>query len=352
MVHKLLARITLIVLLLALVLPGGLALAQEGGQVDLTETYVSADKSLTFNYPAEWVTSEEFPGYVLLASDEAALESWTGDSEELLAEEAVVLGIFPPQALRMIVEDYPPESLEAAWEAMTTVDDSMTYEEPEKVTIGGHSAMQGGMAVEEESEGAAAVIEFDGNYVVVMANSAQGAYANHADTVAAILETLAYEYTAPTGPQTFTTEDKTLSLVYPPDWLALDMMGTVAVTNNFNLFSTDTEVPVEPGTIYVFIFRPGVRETETTTLADAVKEYADSTLQGEEQKLQEPVEAKLGDYSAVRLDYQTELGEGYLLAVDVEGQNMYIQVYTAAGELASIEDVVQPILDSIQCTPE
>jgi hypothetical protein len=327
-------------------------MAQDGDE--LTEEYVSAAGSVTFNYPSGWVVEESIPGFILLASDEEAIETGTVDSDEPPSGDSVLLVILDPSIIGLIVDDFEPTSLDEAMEILiaATEDLDSTYGEVEETSYGDHPANQTTM-VTEGQEGTATFIEFDEGYMLVLASSAVGAYEDHADTVNAILDTLSYD--VPEGLQTFTTEDETLTLEYPSDWLVFENMGTIMISNDTYFGNGDTYETVEtflPGMIRIWVLLPGVRTAQTDFLINAMLGYSSLTLYGPEQWTQ-GVETTLGEFDATRLDFVNKLGEGYLLAVDVGAEDyMYILVFTATGELADSEEEVLTILESIEYSPE
>jgi hypothetical protein len=332
---KLTARIVLIVLLFTAAFPAKLIMAQDGDE--LTEEYVSIGKSVTFNYPSGWVVEESIPGFILLASDEETIdEPPSGDS--------ALLTIFDPSIIGLFVDDFEPTSLDEAMEILIAgIEDlDSTYGEVEETSFGDHPAIQRSM-ITEGQEGTATFIEFDEDYVLVLASSAAGAYEDHADKVNAILDTLSYD--VPEEPQTFTSEDETLTLEYPSGWRIFENMGMIMISNDTYVMSDDTYETVEtllPGMIRIWISPPGVRTTQTDFLINTMLGYPSLTLYGAEQWPQ-GVETTLGEFDAARLDFVNKLGEGYLLAVDVGAEDyMYIMVFTATGELADFEEDEPP----------
>jgi hypothetical protein len=346
MIHQQIARIGLIVLLLMAVLP---VMAQGGDE--LTEEYVSTAGGVTFNYPEEWFVTETLPGFIVLATEESAVDLLMGEPDESLPEDAVALGIFSPSILGMLIDGFDPASLDEAWETLLTQEEDMemTFGEPEEITIGDHAAVQATLTADGQ-KGTATFIDFDGAYLLVLATAPDDAYADHAEMVDAIIETISYGAVSADTILTFTTLDETLTLEYPGGWLAFDLLGTIAVSNDTELMNRGSEDPVESGTVRIFIFRPGVFSIETDRLTDAVTQFGESVLYGEE--LTEPVETTLGDFDAARLDHQNDIGEGYLLAVDLDGDTMFIQVLAAVDELADFEEEVLAILESIEYSAE
>lgn len=338
---SLLLRIFLVVLVM---LPSSAVLAQ-----DDTESFTSSDHRVSFNYPSDWSTDESFPGLIQIGNDPSTFERIMNDTEDPLPDGSILTLIFTPSLTQMLFEGEQPESLQQVWEmyqAQAEEDDTTTISEPADISLGDHAALKISITSSTE-EGVLIIIDFDGEYVIVSSRSPLGQFADYELLVEALLESLTYSI--PEGPISFISENETLTLDYPGDWMALELMGTVAVSNDPLLLSRDSESPIESGLVMIFIFRPEVREFAAENLTDAVTQYAALTFEGEQ--LSEPAETTVGEHAAVRVDYQTELSEGYLLVVDFGGQYMYIQVQTAIDELENQEEMVLPILESIQYTP-
>jgi hypothetical protein len=326
--QKLWVSVMVVAVLIAAVLPVPAALAQEG--VELTETFTSSSGQFSFNYPSGWVAAENFPGFTMLASDEAVLE-WYDEEEDTMASDAVLMVIIDPSLVSMLSggASMQPDTLEEFWdmqlESLAEDEEDLAFGEPEQVLIGDLPALRGS-ATSELWEGMLTLIDFDGSYVTILSMVASGTLSDHEELITSIFETMAYNGAVSDAPITFTSEDEALSLEYPGGWVAFEMMRIVIVSNNPGIMGWQGDTEAEPGMLVIYIYPPGVRQIEATTLIDAVTQYADITLPGEAIVLAAPEETTFQDHDAVRIDYQSELSQGYLLAVDYDGATLFIQV--------------------------
>jgi hypothetical protein len=342
-----------VAVLIAAVLPVPAALAQEG--VELTETFTSSSGQFSFNYPSGWVAAENFPGFTMLASDEAVLE-WYDEEEDTMASDAVLMVIIDPSLVSMLSggASMQPDTLEEFWdmqlESLSEDEEDLAFGEPEPALIGDLPALHG-RATSELWEGMLTLIDFDGSYVTILSMAAPDMLSDREELITSILETMTYSSGAESdAPSTFTSEDEALSLEYPGGWVAFEMMRIVIVSNNPGIMGWQGDEEAEAGMLVIYIYPPGVRQIEVTTLIDAVTQYADITLPGEAIVLGEPAETTFNEHDAVRIDYQSELSQGYLLAVDYDGATLFIQVLAAVDELADQEEAAQSVLDTLQYT--
>lgn len=344
-------RVALVGLMMIAAALGALpALAQDGE--NLSETFETNDRSLRLDHPAGWTAEEMIlPGLVLLGSSPAAVET-VFDDESRLAAEDVVLMIIGPHAISLVFDEDPPATMRQAAALLAESASGETGEVGELVerTLNGQPALSF-PASGSQGDGVGVVIDFDGELVVVSAMAAPGEFEAFEQTVFAILDTLTYA--VPEGLASFETEDGALTFEYPAAWQTVDLMeGSVFVTNDLAAFGEN----IAPGTVIVLINTPEANFAfsmgEQDEMGAAVTEFAELWVEGEGRRLADPVETKIGEQAAMRVDYTTPQSEGFALAVDYDGAWLLIAVTTAPDELADFEEPVMALLASIAYQPE
>lgn len=185
------ATIGVLVLILTLVAVPFTAQAQ-----DLTETFTTADGSLTLNYPSGW-TAEEFLGTVLLANSEAATAVFTEGSAVQPGQ--VVVAVLTPESVAQNLAGSAEEVTSP--EGLLTVflsDTVTTYSEIETETLGGKPVARAS-ATENEELLLAYAIEFEsGVFGLVAQITVAGEEGEFEPTLRAVIESM--QASAPAEP--------------------------------------------------------------------------------------------------------------------------------------------------------
>lgn len=345
---------------LAMVLIGLLAgivpaLAQDGGE-ELTETFVTSDGTISLKYPAGWgIHTPYFADMIVFSNIPGTLVEENG---EAVMEGSVLVYLFGPQSAAMVFSEGLPASLDEAVEYVVQMAAEAEEDEevpelsaPEDLTLGGYAAVRIGVST-AEAEGSMVLIDFGGQLAVASITTIPGELLLFEEPVMAILDTLAYA--APTGPLTFTSDNGALTLDYPPGWVALDMQ-IVAVASSYNAIQFEDEEAAAPGTTMLLIYPPDIFSVliaEAKNTIEVAAFLANYWVPDEiEETVSKSVPVTVGEHEGVRIDFTTANDQGYVVALDLDGQIVAVLVRVAVGELADYEAAVQPILESIRYTP-
>jgi hypothetical protein len=337
------------------------ALAQGDGE-ELTETFVTTDGSISLKYPAGWaIDSPYMADMIIFSNDPAGLET----DDESIAAGSVLVYLFGPQSSSMVFSGDLPASLDDAVEMIVQMAEDSEGDgtpmpdlsAPAALTLGEYAAVRIGVST-ADAEGSMILIDFGGKFGIASITVAPGELPKFEATVMAVLDTLVYA--APTGPLTFTNDNGTLSLEYPPEWVALDMQ-IVAVATSYDAIQFENTEPAAPGSVMIFVYPPDIFSTLIAEAQD-LKGVASLLAQYwvpdfDPEKLGTPDGAplafvKFGEREAVRIDFTTATDQGYAFALDIDGQIVAVLVRAAVGELEDQDAAIMSIVDSIQYTPE
>lgn len=348
MYSKLLTRVLMSVLLIALISTPLSILAQDDDEQ--LATFVSSDNAITFDYPAEWHT-EEFmlPGIVFMGNSTEVVSASLASEEPVVAG-GLFMGIIAPQAISLMFEGVIPESLEEAMDLFIVTNEAEEGEETEageieEIEINERNALVVPI-IATTGEGLVYIIDFDGEYLFISVIAATGEFEDFADTVTAIVETIAY--TTPEGVLTF--QGDTLSFEYPATWLTFPLgEGSYTVMNDIGINQT----PVS-GQLWMLINEPNAVSLfslpEDATPEMVAEGFVDVAVQGEKE-LSEAAEILIGDYAGIKLDFVSAENEGYVLVLEVEDGVLVIAVSAAVGEIDDYEAEVMALIKSMVYTP-
>ncbi|MCL4239656.1 MAG: WD40 repeat domain-containing protein [Anaerolineae bacterium] len=182
-------RLAFVGIILVVLILGSVPLAAFA-QDSLSEQYVSPSGSLTFSYPAGWVTVED-QGLISLTNDEAALE------EDMVPPGAVGVLIVDPAMLRMVVYDLPDTSPQGVVAALA---EAISFGEigvnaisvPESFSLEGRDAARLSFALELGEMLMIAIDAGDGTVIAVVAVTAPGGMAQFEADILAIVATIEY----------------------------------------------------------------------------------------------------------------------------------------------------------------
>ena len=352
MYSKLFVRIMAGILAITLLNTPFQILAQDDGE-ELTETFVSSDNVLSFDYPTGWYAEELLPGIVLL-SNNAVIEDDTSFSSAVSSGD-LFIGIFSPQAMSLAFDGVTPDSMEQAFELFTeTTDDYVEIGEAETLEINERDALVV-TAVSSVGDGLVYVLDFDGEYVIISASTATGELDNFSDSFLAIVETI--EYGTPADVLTF--EESNLSFDYPTDWHAEEfwLPGVVFIGNDAEVVGTilenDTSVSsaVSSGDLFVTIVSPqamslafeGVTPDSMEHAVELFSETAEDDAEIGEAETLEINERDALIVTIVESDLDT-----LVYVLDFDGEYVIISANTATGEIDNFSDSILAIVETIE----
>ena len=187
------------------------------------------------------------------------------------------------------------------------------------------------------------------HFALASVKAAPGEFSQFEDTVMAILASITYAdivaFESPAGD---------LAFEYPLGWSVYEMIeGNFTITNGIPL--NYIHPMLDSGQVVVDVATPPTVEwylREDVGLSDDPTE-AIATLwtRDDERELGEVTDATVGNYIGTRLDFTTNMEEGYILLLDVDGGTFGIRVMTVPGELDDFDAEVTAILESIVYTP-
>ncbi len=185
------ATIGVLVLILTLAAVPFTAQAQ-----DLTETFTTADGSLTLNYPSEWI-AQEFLGTILLTNSEAATAVFTEGSD--IQSGQVAIAVLTPESVA--------QNLAGSGEDVTSTtnllevflgDTAVTYSEIETDTLGGKPVARA-TATEDSEVLLAYAVEFEsGVFGLAVQLTVAGEEGEYEPVLRAVIESM--QATAPAEP--------------------------------------------------------------------------------------------------------------------------------------------------------
>jgi hypothetical protein len=290
-------RLSVVVLVLVIMLNGMIALAQDGGE-KLTETFVTKDGTLLFDYPAGWHAEEyTIPGFSLLGTSAEVVEAmFYGDVASAPPPGDMVMFLVSPQAAGIMFNGEIPTSAEDALEFIMADEEGQSeFGEPETITVGDYTGLVV-PASGPEGDGLAAVVDFDGRYVLISAIAAPGGFGEFEATAHAIINSIVLR--DPQGTIRFEDDSPTISFDYPAGWLVFEgNEGNYAVMNTF----IAADVP-GPGQVMIAITTPtglatyGVTSESGATADLVASVFADSLLMEGDKALSDPVAVSFAGY--------------------------------------------------------
>lgn len=352
---RVLLLVTVGALLLALAIP---ALAQ--GDTELTETITDFNGRITINYPAEWTVQQPriMPELVFLGTSEAALDLMTGAAGAVpMPPGEMAVGVYGPQALPMFLQAGVPTSLDEALAFSKANDmEGSQYGEPEELTIAGLPAMRMTVA-NANGDGGVIAIDLGGEFAIALVTAAPGEYADQEALVFAVLDTLSYEVAE--GIIEYQSLDGSLRFDYPADWELMEMFpGNVSAVNDLALMASagaTSDLVVLPGVCMLVVNTPQsvffTPEIRYGTLADGATNYLAPWAIIPGTVVMDPVYVTVGGYQGVRIDFTATSREGYVMAIDQDGERVIVSVSSAPGEMAACDEVILPILESLRYAP-
>jgi hypothetical protein len=185
------------------------------GTPTLDQTYTSGDGSLTFRYPAGWVTRES-EGQIFLGTNAEVLESTGSSAAATPGQFAAAVIVFPTTSVAGLGAEAGPLDVVSAFApflsgASETAGDTNppVFNDPTSITIGSRRA-----ARVEGTSGAdqALLIALElesGVFAILAGGSAAGELTRFEPTLLAIAETMEYSSAAPisTPPEALATEE-------------------------------------------------------------------------------------------------------------------------------------------------
>ncbi|NDJ75169.1 MAG: hypothetical protein GYB65_02830 [Chloroflexi bacterium] len=309
----------------------------------LDAQYESADGRLRFAYPGAWVVDDHSfarLNMIVVGSSEAALNALA--AERSLPDGESVVGIMLPQP------GVAPEDVFSGWWSVGQLTggaplfpEPPTRSEPQPTVINDYPARRMDFPP-DELDSAWFSIDYGWAKLFVVT---YGAFDNHGDTLAALLDTLGFQPIPDV--LTFITPLADLWLDYPGDWLAYETTDT----NDVVLTSPEGLELRVPGLYRQFPYpsddAAGLA-TETLSVM-AHNSYGDTAYMiAQVADIAAPVDVQHGDNTGVRIDYTESNSEGFALALEFDGYLLPVMVQAEPGTLADQEADLALVLEALR----
>ncbi len=202
-------------LIVALMGSGTLAFAQDG-----TQTFMSDDGTLSFEYPADWI-AEDFFGVILLANSEDTFNAIMGDAKQIAPGQVLILAVTPDNLAEnadsfSFTPDLSLEDLAVVY--ATNVIGIENVGTPETATLGAYPVAHLDVS-DEEGDVALYTIDFgDGKIGLLALLTATGERADYLSVAENIIAAMTYQ--AP--PEATETAALVWQQVQPVDYEADD----------------------------------------------------------------------------------------------------------------------------------
>ncbi len=151
--------------------------------------------------------------------------------------------------------------------------------------------------------------------------------------------------------QNFVSSASGISLQYPADWVASDLLGQVIVANFSG--AEDTDVPA-PGQFQARLFVTPISVITGLPLdatSRQIIEFFAQSLASTGATFNPAADVTVGGHSAARIDGSSTDGQAVVFVIDLgEGNFLFASATSAPGELARFEPTLRAILTTITYT--
>jgi hypothetical protein len=321
---------------------------------DLSETFLSENQTLSFDYPAGWFVKEE-TGIITLASVNL------DPNEVTLAEDEAAGFVFHPDITRFLIgADTPLDEAPAALvESLVTVvgagdEEETLFDDPITDEINGHRAIQQ-VVRGDKTDLFIIVLEWDdGTRVAMTLGTASGNIEPFIPILLGMAESVEYtpqlnRITPPAEgevlplPLTYASLPFSFSLSYPDGWIAFETPDYVVINNADVTLAADGSYL--PKAVQVVIFPPrqaaeyilALNLPEDAQESDILNTYINQYV------LAAQPEAAVGEYQAVQLGELTgvtqwvrgQQGDGLYYLVKQSDGSLVLMVAAAAPDFLS-----------------